>query len=71
MEYRRSVDSRCPSSVSAATTSGCASTPATTKLVVDAAIDAGITYFDTAESYGKGQSEEFLGRALGPRRPAS
>ena len=39
-----------------------------TQAVVDAAIDAGITYFDTAESYGRGQSEEFLGRALGSRR---
>ena len=39
-----------------------------TRSVVDAAIDAGINYFDTAESYGKGQSEEFLGRALGDRR---
>ena len=39
-----------------------------TTLVVDAAIDAGITYFDTAESYGRGQSEVFLGQALGPRR---
>jgi aryl-alcohol dehydrogenase-like predicted oxidoreductase len=39
-----------------------------TKLVVDAALEAGINYFDTAESYGQGQSEEFLGRALGSRR---
>jgi aryl-alcohol dehydrogenase-like predicted oxidoreductase len=39
-----------------------------TKAVVDAAIDAGINYFDTAESYGKGMSEEYLGRALGTRR---
>ncbi len=39
-----------------------------TRAVVDAAIDAGITYFDTAESYGQGQSEEFLGRALAGRR---
>ena len=39
-----------------------------TKAVVDAALDAGINYFDTAESYGKGESEEFLGRALGSRR---
>ncbi len=39
-----------------------------TQEVVDAAIDAGINYFDTAESYGKGLSEEFLGRALGDRR---
>lgn len=39
-----------------------------TKAVVDAAIEAGITYFDTAESYGNGQSEEFLGQALVGRR---
>ena len=39
-----------------------------TKLVVDAAIDAGINYFDTAEGYGAGQSEEFLGAALRGRR---
>lgn len=41
---------------------------AETKQVVDAAIDAGINYFDTAESYGGGQSEEFLGAALSGRR---
>jgi aryl-alcohol dehydrogenase-like predicted oxidoreductase len=39
-----------------------------TKRVVDAAIDSGINYFDTAESYGNGLSEELLGRALGSRR---
>src|SRR5437763_434397 len=39
-----------------------------TKRVVDAAIDAGITLFDTAELYGDGLSEEYLGRALGDRR---
>jgi aryl-alcohol dehydrogenase-like predicted oxidoreductase len=39
-----------------------------TQGVVDAAIDAGINYFDTAESYGGGKSEEFLGAALGRRR---
>jgi len=39
-----------------------------TKDVVDAALDAGINFFDTADVYGKGQSEEFLGRALGSRR---
>ncbi len=38
---------------------------AQTKAVVDAALDAGITYFDTAESYGRGKSEEYLGEALG------
>ena len=36
--------------------------------VVDAAIDAGINHFDTADIYGGGHSEEFLGRALGSRR---
>jgi aryl-alcohol dehydrogenase-like predicted oxidoreductase len=39
-----------------------------TRAVVDAALDAGVTYFDTAESYGGGRSEEYLGRALGSRR---
>jgi len=41
---------------------------AATKLVVDAALDAGITMFDTADIYGGTLSEEFLGRALGSRR---
>jgi aryl-alcohol dehydrogenase-like predicted oxidoreductase len=39
-----------------------------TAAVVNAAIDAGINFFDTADIYGKGQSEEYLGRALGNRR---
>ena len=39
-----------------------------TAAVVDAAIDAGINFFDTADIYGGGKSEEFLGRALGSRR---
>jgi aryl-alcohol dehydrogenase-like predicted oxidoreductase len=38
------------------------------KQVVDAALDAGVNHFDTADIYGKGRSEEFLGRALGSRR---
>ena len=41
---------------------------AATKKVVDAALAAGINFFDTADIYGKGQSEEYLGRALGSRR---
>lgn len=41
---------------------------AQTKLVVGAAIDAGINFFDTATLYGSGKSEEYLGRALGSRR---
>jgi aryl-alcohol dehydrogenase-like predicted oxidoreductase len=36
--------------------------------VVDAAIDAGITFFDTARIYGGGKSERMLGTALGKRR---
>ena len=38
------------------------------KTVVDAALDAGVTLFDSADLYGGGKSEEFLGRALGSRR---
>src|SRR5438067_11889175 len=41
---------------------------AATQNVIDAAIESGITFFDTADRYGKGQSEDFLGRALGVRR---
>ncbi len=39
-----------------------------TKAVVDAAIEAGVTLFDTADAYADGASEELLGRALGSRR---
>jgi aryl-alcohol dehydrogenase-like predicted oxidoreductase len=39
-----------------------------TAAVVHAALDAGITFFDTADIYGSTQSEAFLGRALGTRR---
>lgn len=39
-----------------------------TAAVVTAAIEAGINFFDTADIYGGGQSEEFLGRALKGRR---
>jgi aryl-alcohol dehydrogenase-like predicted oxidoreductase len=38
------------------------------RAVVHAALDAGITLFDTAESYGQGVGEEYLGRALAGRR---
>ena len=42
---------------------------AATQVVVDAAIEAGITLFDTADVYGGGgKSEELLGAALGARR---
>jgi len=39
-----------------------------TAAVVDAALDAGINFFDTADVYGAGQSEEFLGKAITGRR---
>jgi aryl-alcohol dehydrogenase-like predicted oxidoreductase len=39
-----------------------------TKDVVDAALEAGINFFDTADIYGGTKSEEFLGVALGARR---
>ena len=41
---------------------------AASRRVVDAALDAGITLFDTADIYGGTRSEEYLGRALGTRR---
>jgi len=36
--------------------------------VVRSALDAGITFFDTADIYGGGRSEEFLGQALDAHR---
>jgi aryl-alcohol dehydrogenase-like predicted oxidoreductase len=52
---------------------------ATSRRVVHEALDAGVTYFDTADEYGRnysdpndpigwGRCEEYLGRALGSRR---
>ncbi|HEX9985581.1 MAG TPA: aldo/keto reductase [Thermoanaerobaculia bacterium] len=41
---------------------------AETARVVDAALDAGINFFDTADTYGKTNSEVFLGRAIASRR---
>src|SRR6185295_3153811 len=41
---------------------------AASRRVVDAALDSGITLFDTADIYGGTRSEEYLGRALGTRR---
>src|SRR5947209_1608151 len=41
-----------------------------TRAVVDAALEEGITFFDTSNTYGepRGQSEEFLGEVLAARR---
>lgn len=36
--------------------------------VINAALEAGITHLDTAEMYGGGASEEFIGMTLGTRR---
>ena len=36
--------------------------------VVEKALAVGVTFFDTADSYGEGLSEEWLGRILGLRR---
>lgn len=41
---------------------------ATVRAVVDAALEEGITLFDTADAYGRGTSEELLGAALTGRR---
>jgi len=35
---------------------------------IRAALDAGVTFFDTAEGYGRGESEQILARALEGRR---
>ena len=39
-----------------------------THAVIDAALDAEITFFDTAESYGGGLSEEYIGTGIKGRR---
>jgi len=41
---------------------------ATAEAIVGRALDLGVTYFDTADSYFEGRSEDYLGRALGSRR---
>ena len=38
------------------------------RAVIEAALEEGVTFFDTADVYGDGRSEEFIGRALGSRR---
>lgn len=70
MEYRRLGGSGLPVSVIGV---GCNAFGAridadATRAVVDAAIDHGITFFDTADIYGLGKSEALLGEALGRRR---
>ena len=36
--------------------------------LVNRSIDAGVNFFDTADVYSSGESEEILGRALAPKR---
>jgi aryl-alcohol dehydrogenase-like predicted oxidoreductase len=36
--------------------------------LIQAAVDAGVTFFDTAEAYGPGTNEELVGEALRPHR---
>ncbi|QMT16227.1 aldo/keto reductase [Planococcus maritimus] len=42
--------------------------PKRAKAIIDEALDNGITYFDTADFYGKGKNEAIVGGALGDRR---
>ena len=41
---------------------------AATRAVIDAALEAGVTFLDTADVYGSGDSERFIGAALAGRR---
>lgn len=41
---------------------------ARTREVINAALDDGINFFDTADMYADGRSEELIGKFLGPRR---
>ena len=40
-----------------------------TRAVLDAALDQGVTFIDSSDSYGRGSSETLIGRIIGPRRP--
>lgn len=43
----------------------------TANAIVRRALELGVTFFDTAEIYGSGRSEEILGRALGTHRESA
>ena len=50
---------------------GCMSLPVASdqaRPVIEAALDAGINYFDTADLYDKGLNEELVGKVLAPHR---
>lgn len=70
MEYRRmgrsglKVSEVCLGTM----TFGHGTDEAEAQAIVDLALDAGINFFDTANSYSNGRSEELLGKALKGRR---
>jgi aryl-alcohol dehydrogenase-like predicted oxidoreductase len=70
MEYRRM--GRCGLKVSelclGTMTFGHSTDEAEARRMVDLALEAGVNFFDTANSYGAGQSEIMLGKALKGRR---
>jgi aryl-alcohol dehydrogenase-like predicted oxidoreductase len=70
MEYRRlgrsglKISEICLGTM----TFGHSTAAAEAERMVHAALDAGVTFFDTADGYNNGESEVMLGRALGARR---
>ena len=70
MEYRRLGSSGLKvSEVCLGTmTFGHGTNAAEAERIVQAALDRGVTFFDTADGYSNGESETMLGRALGKRR---
>jgi aryl-alcohol dehydrogenase-like predicted oxidoreductase len=70
MEYRKLGDSGLKVSLAGigCNNFGMRMDAAATASVVEAALDEGINFFDSADVYGGGKSEEFLGAALKDRR---
>ena len=70
MRYSRLGSSGVPVSVLGlgGNTFGRSCDEATTRAVVDQALDLGVNFVDTADSYTDGLSEKYLGRALSGRR---
>ena len=70
MEYRRLGSSGLQVSVAGLGTNnfGRRCDAATTKAVIDRALDRGVNFIDTADVYGDSLSEEFIGRAIRGRR---
>ncbi|HEX9038128.1 MAG TPA: aldo/keto reductase [Ktedonobacterales bacterium] len=70
MEYRRMGDTGLQVSVIGlgGNTFGRYTDVEGTTRIISVALDAGINFFDTADIYGKGTSEEHLGQALSCRR---